>query len=205
MEPLAPAAFRLTGWLLLAGGLFGIAGAFCPPYRQWSAPLEEGFRAIAGHPIGWWCIHIGFFLGTVLSALGLATLASVLYRRVGGEWALIAAAAYGIAATAWIVNLTYRLSIWNSAAQMYVATGQTPEWFFPIQRWAGTLFGVFAVVGYGAVACLGAALFRAELGPMWLRWATLVCGVSAGFIVGYNVPLIMYLPFAALGFALLRA
>ena len=65
MEPLPPSAFRLAGWLLLAGGALGIIGGFWPPYRQWMAPQEEGFRVIAANPVGWWCIHTGFFLGTI--------------------------------------------------------------------------------------------------------------------------------------------
>jgi hypothetical protein len=204
MDPLAPTAFRTAGWLLLAGGAAAIVGAFCPPYRQWYAPEQEGFRAIAGNPVGWWCIHTGFFLGTVLSALGLAVLASVLHGRAGCTWALVAAVAFGLAGTAWIANLAYRLSVWNWAANTFVATGVTPEVFVPLRRWAGMLFAIFSLVGYASVACLGAALLRAQLGPGWLRWATVACGLSAGFIVGHNVPFIMYVPFAAVGVALLR-
>ena len=199
-----PSEFRVAGWLLLAGGLFAIAGAMCPPYRQWTGTQEEGFRAIAGNPVGWWCIHSGFFLGTVLSAVGLAMLAFVLTARDGAAWALVAAVAFALASSAWIVNIAYRLSVWNWAAQTFVATGATPAAFEPLRRWAGVLFVVFSFVGYSSVACLGAAMLRAELGPVWLRWATLACGVSAGFVVGYNVPFIMYVPFAALGVALLR-
>src|SRR5262245_55989771 len=188
MEPLARGALRVAGWLLLAGGVLAIAGAFCPPYRQWTAPQEEGFRAIAGNPIGWWCIHTGFFLGTVVSALGLATLASALQRRAGGDWALIAVVLFGIAGTAWIVNRAYRVSIWNWAAQMFVETGTTPDVFVPLRQWAGILFAVFAVVGYASVACLGMATLRAAQGPAWLGWAIVACGLSAGYVVGYNVP-----------------
>lgn len=203
LEPLSPSAFRLAGWLLI-GAAFAILGAFCPPYRQWTAGQEEGFRAIAGNPVGWWCIHTGFFLGTVFSALGLATLASVLHRRVGGEWALLAAVAFGIAGTAWIANIAYRLSIWNWAAETYVKTGITPDVFVPLSRWAGMLFAVFSLVGYASVASLGVGMLRAGLGPVWLGWATVVCGVSAGFVVGYNVPFIMYVPLFALGVTLLQ-
>src|SRR5262245_53438065 len=195
MEPLAPDAFRVPAWLLLAGGVLAIAGAFCPPYRQWTAPQEEGFRAIAGNPIGWWCIHAGFFFGTLLSALGLAALASVLHRRTGGDWALIAAVAFGIAGTLWSVNIAYRLSVWNWAAETFVRTGVTPEVFVPLRRLAGVLFGIFACVGYPSVACLGAAMRAADLGPAWLGWATVVWGLSAGLIVGSYVPLMMYVPF----------
>ena len=204
MEIQGNSEFRLAGWLLLAGGLFAIAGAMCPPYRQWTGTQEEGFRAIAGNQVGWWCIHGGFFLGTVLSAIGLAVLASVLNARDGGKWALIAAVAFAIAGSAWIVNIAYRLSVWSWAAQTFVATGLTPSAFEPLRRWAGLLFVVFSFVGYSSVACLGAAMLRAELGPTWLRWGTLACGATAGFVVGANVPFIMYVPLAALGAVLLR-
>ena len=204
MEPLSPAALRVAGWLLLAGGAFAIVGAMLPPYRQWYGPQEEGFRAIAGNPVGWWCIHAGFFLGTIFSALGLAVLASVLRGHAGCTWALVAAVAFGIAGTAWSVNLAYRLSVWKWAAETFVATGVTPEVFVPLRRWAAMLFAIFSFVGYAAVACLGAATLRAGLGPVWLRWGTVACGVSAGFVVGHNVPFIMYVPFAILGVTLLR-
>src|SRR4029450_7524568 len=197
-------ALRLAGWLLIVGGMSAIIGAMLPPYKQWTAPLEEGFRAIAGNPLGWWSIHAGFFVGTLLSALGLATLASELHRRPGGDWMLIAAVAYGFAATAWIINLAYRVSIWNWAARTFVATGVTPDSFDSLHRWADTMFAIFSFVGYASVAALGTAMLRAELGPPWLRWATLGWGLSAGLVVGYNVPFIMYMPFVALGWVLVR-
>ena len=205
MEPLPAPSLRFAAWLLLIGGALAVIGACCPPYRQWSAPQEEGFRAIAGNPIGWWCIHSGFFLGTVVSLLGLASLASELRGRAGGEWALIAAVAFGIAATAWIANLAYRVSIWSWAAQTFTSTGVTPDAFAVWQRFARILFAIFSLVGYGSVGLLGIALLRAGIGPAWLRWATLACGFSAGFVVGHNVPLIMYTPFVALGVVLLRS
>jgi hypothetical protein len=205
MESVEPGAYRLAGALLLTGGIVAVAGAMCPPYRQWTSSLEDGFRAIAGNPIGWWCIHAGFFLGTVLAASGLAALAAVLHRRGGGDWSVVAAVAFAIAGTAWIANLGYRVSIWNWAAEQFVATGATPDVFFAMRRWAGMLFVVFSLVGYGSVAALGVATLQDALGPVWLRWATLVCGVTGGFVVGANVPFIMYLPFIAWGVVLLRA
>lgn len=44
MEPADGTLFRLAGWLLVAGGSLAVVGAFWPPHRQWSAPLEEGLR-----------------------------------------------------------------------------------------------------------------------------------------------------------------
>ena len=81
---------------------------------------------------------------------------------------------------------------------------QTPEYFAPFHRWAGILFAIFSVVGYGSVAALGVAMLRADLGPAWLRWTTLVWGLTGGFVVGYNVPFIMYVPMLAWGVVLLR-
>ena len=201
----ASGTLRAAAWLLFAGGACAIVGAMLPPYRQWTAPLEEGLRAIAGNPVGWWSIHAGFFLGTVLSAVGLALFAAGLRGRPGGDWALVAAVAFAMAGTAWIVNIAYRVSVWNWAAEQFVATGSVPAAFTPLHRLAAVLFSVFSLVGYASVACLGMALLGADLGPAWLRWGTLVCGVTAGFVVGYNVPFIMYIPFVAIGIMLLRS
>lgn len=204
MEQPLPAEFRLAGWFLV-GGALAILGGCWPPYRQWSSSLEEGFRVIAAHPIGWWCIHGGFFLGTVLSTIGVSLLASALQRRGAGGWAVVATVAFGLAAAAWTLNLAYRVSVWNWAAETFVATGQTPDVFLPLHRWAGRLFGVFSLVGYGSIAALGLATLRADLGPVWLRWATLGFGLSGGLVVGTYVPLMMYIPFVAWGVVLLRS
>lgn len=124
---------RWAGWLLAVGGMLAVAGAFTPPYRQWSAPLPEALRVIASHPIGWRLIHAGFVLGTLVSLFGLAVLA------------------------------------------------------------------------YGTDAGLGWLVLRTGIAPTWTGWLFVVWGLSAGFVLGSNVPFIAYVPFAMLGSFLIRA
>lgn len=52
MDAFLATSQRTAGWLLVAGGMLAIVGAFWPPYKQWSAPLPEALRVIAAHPIG---------------------------------------------------------------------------------------------------------------------------------------------------------
>ena len=190
---------QVSGWLLIVGGLLAVIGAFWPPYRQWSAPLEEALRIIASHPIGWRCIHAGFVGGTVVSALGLAMLAYALRGAAGGSAARVSAVLFAVAAGLWLVNIAYRLSVMPWAANELVATGIVPATYAPWRSFAKLLFAGFSALGYLAVAASGWSALQASLTSPWVGWLLVVWGLSGGFVFGANVPFIMYVAFIVLG------
>ena len=195
---------RTAGWLLLAGGSLATFGAFMPPYKQWYSPLENGLRVIHANPIGWYAIHAGFLSGTWVSCAGLAVLAYALRDRPGEQWAIVMSVVYTLAAVCWTVNIGYRVTVWNWAAERFVTTGIIPSEFVAWQRFAGIMVACFSVGAYLVVAGLGALSLASAAVSRTLAWVFVVWGLSAGFIVGYNVPFIAYVPFILFGVFVLR-
>jgi hypothetical protein len=205
MAPESIAGLRNAAWLLVVGGVIGLIGACWPPYRQWSAPHEEGLRVIAAHPIGWRIIHIGFISGTWVSVVGLGSLAYAVRERPGGTLALTAALGFGVGAIAWTLNIAIRLGITPPAADALVATGSLPASYEVWRTRARILFAIFAVLAYASVAATGGLALRSGLASRTLAYLLIAWGASAGFVVGYNVPLLAYIPYIIVGVALLRS
>lgn len=201
---LLAAPLRLAGWVLVAGGMLAIVGAFWPPYRQWSAPLPEALRVIAAHPVGWRCIHAGFASGTVVATFGLALLAYALRGQPGGAHALLTAVAWGLGGSLWLANIAIRLSATRLAADELVVTGAIPTWYAAWKTCNGILFAAFSALAYGAVAGLGWTILRSAIAASWMGWLFVAWGLSAGFVVGASVPFIAYVPFVVLGISLVR-
>ncbi len=195
---------RQAAWLLAAGGLVTFIGACWPPTRQWSAPLEDGLRVIAAHPIGWTCIHVGFLAGTWISTAGLVVLAWNWRGTNAGPWMLGAAIALALGSIFWTANITMRLGITPWAAREVVATGTIPPEFDSWRKVMSTCFAAFSVLAYAAVAGTGAACLKAGATSTTLAWLLVAWGVSGGWIVGAVIPLLAYLPYLILGVALLR-
>jgi hypothetical protein len=69
-----------------------------------------------------------------------------------------------------------------------VTTGIIPSEFVAWQRFAGIMFACFSVGAYLVVAGLGALSLASAAVSRTLAWVFVAWGLSAGFIVGYNVP-----------------
>lgn len=194
---------RQAAWLLVTGGLLSFIGGCWPPWRQWSAPLEEGLRVIAAHPKGWTCIHIGFVTGTWISVLGLTTLAWTWRGTDAGAWAAGAAGVLAVASVFWTTNIAIRLGVTPWAARELVATGTIPASYAWWRLLASRCFAVFIVLAYLAVAATGMAALRSGAVSRALAWTLVIWGISAGGIFGAVVPLLAFVPYLILGGALL--
>lgn len=195
---------RLAAWLLVAGGSLAFIGACWPPYKQWYAPHEEGLRIIAAHPVGWRCIHAGFLSGSWVCTIGLVLLAHALRGREGGTMALATAVLFGLSAVCFSVNIAFRLGVTPWAADELVRSGQVPAGYAPWRAFAGVLFAAFSVLAYLSVASSGLCALRAELAPRALATLLVAWGLSGGFVVGANVPVLAFIPHILLGGFLLR-
>jgi hypothetical protein len=196
---------RSAAWWWVVGGCLGFAGACWPPYRQWSAPLEEGLRVIQSHPVGWSIIHAGFVTGIWMLVVGTALQAYALRASAGGSLALLAAILLAFAALAWTTNIAYRLSVTVWAAGELVTRGAVPQEYADWKRFASYLFAGFSVLSYLSVAASGGVVLQSQLAPRALGWVLVAWGLSLGFVVGANVPAIAYVPFIVLGSFVLRA
>ena len=205
MDALVAPPIRNAAWWLLVGGSLATVGAFWPPYRQWIAPLEEGMRVIAAHPIGWKLIHLWFVAGTWIVVVGLGVLALAMRGREGASAALVAAVMFALASACWSLVIACRLCVTVQAANHLVTTGSLPEGYAVWRTWTGRLFAGFSLLAYGSIATTGWAMLRSGLVSRGLGWLLVVWGVTLGFVIGRNVPLVAYIPAIILGSVLLRA
>lgn len=171
----------LVGVVLIAGlVIFAIGAArwrlsYERPAAE-SLPLvhtDKGRRA--------W-IHVWMLAAALATPAGLAGLATL---PDAGAFAAMAAAVYAIGSAAWVVSLTFRLTVVRWAAERTATTGEVPEAFAPFNEWAGALYVFQMAASFASFALLGAAVLAGDLAPAWAGWLGVGWGVLflAGFVL----------------------
>lgn len=61
---------RVIAILLLLGTIFFWAGAFTPPYKQWSSEFKEYLEIIHQNPKSWIWINSAMAVGVILTMFG---------------------------------------------------------------------------------------------------------------------------------------
>src|SRR5262249_35915042 len=119
---------RGWGWLLVSGAVVFWIGAVTPPYRQWMGVSVEEYLTIVGtHRANWYAMHGCFALGTVLTMLGLAGLGDGLRISSVRPWPTIACVLFQTAATLWLVQIAFRVSVPLWAFSELRQTGHVPS------------------------------------------------------------------------------
>ncbi len=166
---------QLAGWLLVAAGAASLFGATMPSLARssvWMLPPSDYFRVIREHEQQWRAHAWLFVVGTVLMGLGLAFAA----QGIPSRFAIAALVLYLLVAPAWLAHLAFRLDPTVGAARDERLRA-TVEALGP---WTGSLYNIFMIGGYFAVALLGLALVDRPLVPAWTAWVLVVFGVVAG-------------------------
>jgi hypothetical protein len=203
------AALKSAAVLLVAGWLTFWAGAFTPPYRWWfGIPVKEYLLLIAENRTAWLAIAALFAIGVLLTLAGLVVLGGILRAAGDRVWSDLGQAAFSFGAVLWLASIAFRATATISAAQETAATGVVPAWFEPLRAWSGSIFGVYMVLAYLAIAAYGRALARGTIGPRWLKRGFVYFGVvgAIGFLFQLPVfapPLMIHLPPGLLGAVLL--
>jgi hypothetical protein len=199
---------RATAWLFVAGWAIFWVGAFTPPWRQWVSPLHEALEIIAVHRLAWHFIHTCFVVGTLLTAAAFVVHAEAVSPGRARLWATLAASAYVVAVTLFLVNLAFRNSVQVWAAESVLRSGEFPSSYETWHRFAGLLFGMYSILAYAAVAALGASLLDSTLLPRWIVWGNLGGGLALtaltlGNLPPANAPLMVHLAPGLAGLVLL--
>jgi len=197
--------YRIAATLLLMGGVVFIIGAFSPPWEQWYSPLKRSLQVIGQHRTAWFWIHACFVIGVVLTILGAVAYAYA--RAKGGTNALLpalVATAYATGAVLWLISVAFRLTVQVWAANEVVSTDRIPEPYEAWHRLSGVLFTYYMALAYLACAGLGWDVLRTGLVARWAGWFSIVFGLSAGAIVGRNIPFFVHIPFMIVAVLLLR-
>jgi hypothetical protein len=200
-------AAHVVGWLLVVGAIaFGMGAGDPWLVRAWTAPRESFLAIVAQHPRAWRATHILFIAGTVATAAGLAVLPGLLPEAGPRSLALAGAAAFGIAAVLWIIDIVYRLAVTPDTARDFESGGSVAAWVDVLERLHGGLFVAFIVIALAGLAAVGLAVTAGGPIPPLLGWGA--AALSGILIVGLVVtgdmpPFTVYVAPLAFGAALL--
>jgi len=167
---------RIAGLLLIAAAVSSLVAATMPSLareRVWILPQIDYFRVIREHEAQWRAHAWLFAIGTVLMGLGLAFAA----RAIPNNYGIAAFVLYLLAAPLWLAELAFRLDFTVHAARDSVAGAL----FDALGHWAGSLFTIFMVGSFFAIALLGAALAETSLVPSWCAQILIALGAVSGF------------------------
>lgn len=195
----------LIGWLLVAGlVVFTVgAGRWRLEYEQ---PMELSLPLKASDTGRLRWIHYWMMVGVGLTSAGVASFAMF----TQSPWGAAAAVLFAIGATAWLIAITFRLTVGEWAAAETVSTGMVPSLYPALSRWSGGLHALHMVTAYVSAIPLGWVVVEADLGPAWFGWAGL--GWGATFAIGFvatrggalfSPPIMAHLFTGALGLTLL--
>jgi hypothetical protein len=200
------ADLRTAALLLLIGGIVFLVGAFWPPWEQWYSPLKRSLQVIGEHRAAWYWIHTCFVIGVVLTMLGFVALASARYRAAGSGSMLtdLIAALYLVGGMFWLVSVAFRVTVQVWAANEVIATGAIPATYEAWHRFSGVLFMLYMAMAYLACAGLGWDVLRTGMVARWAGWFAIAFGLSAGAVVGRNVPLMVHIPLMIIAVLVLR-
>lgn len=165
---------RLAGILLAAAAAAAFVAATMPSLARssvWMLPAPQYFRVIREHERQWRAHAWLFAVATVLMGLGLAFAA----RAVSSGYALAAFGLYLLVAPAWLAHLAFRLDLTVGASR----DESQRATFDALGPWTGSLYNIFMVGGYFAIALLGVALVDGTLVPAWTAWVLVAFGAIA--------------------------
>jgi hypothetical protein len=167
---------RIAGMLLIAAAIASAIGGSMPSLAResvWIRPPLEYFRIIREHETQWRAHAWLFATGAVLMGLALAL---TVVTSAGSRFAIAAAVLYWLVTPLWLADLAFRLDLTAWASH----EPEPPAIFAVVGRWAGSLYNVFMVGAFVAIALLGAAFIESPLVPAWTAWILIVFGAVAG-------------------------
>ncbi|HEX2755419.1 MAG TPA: hypothetical protein VHM48_08150 [Candidatus Limnocylindrales bacterium] len=199
---------RIGAALLVAGPLIGTVCMFYPPFfRVWTVGRAEHLALVVAHRRAWTMANVGFFVGTALTAGGLAALAGSLDLAAGPRAILVGGtAAYVIGGALWSSVLAIRNRTTPLLGEMVASGTPTEPGEALLGAALGGLFAAFMVTTGASIMAIAAGLGvgGAVAAPV-ASIAALIAALSiVGFIaVGDMLPAVLYPPTLVVGIAIL--
>lgn len=195
----------LTGWLLVAGPVLGLAPVANPKLmRIWSMPHDSFVAEVGRNQSAWQWLNGGFVLATIVTTGGLASLAFLMPSEVDSAAMLVCASAYGIGGALWCAVLAMR----TRTVPLLATLGDTSDspGVAVVEAATGGLFQAFVLITSVALAAVGGLLLTT--GVVASVVAVLVVLSGVGGIVwllstGDVIPAVLYLPTLLVGVSLL--
>lgn len=203
-------AGTVTGWTLVAGLVVFLVGAV--RWRiDYEGPTEDTLPLIHADRRRRTWIHLWMIAAMFVTPAGLAGYSASVEPGASQSAAWAATLVYAVGAAAFVVSLTFGLTVTPWAAERAVTDGAPPDVYGALAAWAGTLHLVHMFSAYAAFVVLGAAVLADDGLPAWPGWLGLVWGLLSALLLaaGGRFRYVVQPPFwahtvtAALGVALL--
>ncbi|MFN8482262.1 MAG: hypothetical protein U0768_04260 [Anaerolineae bacterium] len=209
--------YRLTGVLLILAFISFAIGGTLPVVGEkgnhaiFTLPAHEHLLAVADNAHIWRWANLFMGSAVVLVLAGLTMLTMLLEGANERILSRLGLVGFLLAAVLWVIFSVFRGVITIRAAQEMAATatasaGVVPPYYEPLAQWCYSLFYVYAVVGFLALAMYGGSLLQTGLLPGWAGWATLVFSIVLLIqllIMGDTLPAFHYFPSLLIGILLL--
>lgn len=195
----------LTGWLLVAGPVLGLAPVANPAlFAIWSMPHDAFVAEVARNESAWRWLNGGFVLATIVTTGGLASLAFAMPSEVDGAAMLACAGGYGIGGALWCVVLAVR----TRTVPLLATLGDTSDspGVAVVDAATGGLFQAFVLITSVTLAAVGGLLLATGVVATVVAVLVVLTGV-AGVVwllsTGDVIPAVLYLPTLLVGVSLL--
>ncbi len=182
---------RFTGITLIVSCLLYVgAGALLPKDTQGNyivnLPLREQLLVVIAHPTLWqWDTGL-FISGVMVMLMGLAML-TMLFRDAGDRvFAPLALIAFLFGAVLLVIDIAFGLGVDPVAAQETARTGVVPGYYLALNQWTQTLFVIYTILAFSALAVYGGAVLTTRMLPHWVGWLAIVYGLAGLGLVGFT-------------------
>jgi len=172
-----------------------------------TVPAREFYESIAAEPLWWQAVNLCFSIGIIVTAMGLALLRTRLHEVGDAIYSELGLVAFLLAASLWLVQTVFNLSLATWAADEIRRTGAVPA---TAEAWPlGTeqLVHTYMVLAYAATALFGAGILATQLLAVWAGWLAVVVGIAGAASVILSgprlaIPLLIHIVPAVLGLLL---
>ncbi|HEU5347635.1 MAG TPA: hypothetical protein VFU63_03380 [Ktedonobacterales bacterium] len=203
---------RVTGILLLLAFVSFAIGGTLPIVgekgnaRIFTLPIRDHLQAVATNAVVWRWANVFMGAAAIFLLAGLWMLTAMLVQAGERIFSRLGLATMLVSAVLWVVFSAFRGIVTVSAADELTSTGTVPGYYESLAKWGFTLFYIYAVLGFLALAAYGASLLQVALLPVWVGWATIVFSMGLLillFIMGDTLPAFHYVPGLLIGILLL--
>jgi hypothetical protein len=190
----------LIGVMLIAAFACVLVAALPPSLRSvYTSPAGFGtVMTIAHHLTLWKVATSAFGIGIGIELVGLAALTA----RIPSTLPIAALGLFVLAATMWVINLVFRLTVTVSVATSAVGSGTQPPWYQDIRNFTDDgLLNAVAVAGGMAMILYGIAVGRSRVLGAWSGVLAAAFGalLVVLYFTGSVIPAVLYLAGLPLG------
>lgn len=181
--------WRWAGILLLTGGIVFWIGAWTPPYKWWmTKDIKEYLSLIHENKRVWYFIAATFVIGMIATLFGMQLFSLALQRSGESIIPQIGFVALAFGSIFWILNIAFRATVTVWAADQLAESNLLEPTFKTLMDWTNLIFGIYMVLAYFGIGCMGYSLHQLSILPTWIGWMCMIFGFGGSVLYLCRVP-----------------